>query len=64
MPVPPRLLCPICGKSVSLRDPESPFCSPQCREIDLGNWATERYVISTPAPQLAGNQASDDELED
>jgi hypothetical protein len=26
-----------------------PFCSERCRDIDLGNWATEKYVISTPA---------------
>jgi uncharacterized protein len=39
--------CPICKKPVNLRDPEAPFCSERCREIDLGNWATEKYVIST-----------------
>ncbi len=26
-----------------------PFCSDRCRLIDLGNWASEKYVISTPA---------------
>jgi endogenous inhibitor of DNA gyrase (YacG/DUF329 family) len=26
-----------------------PFCSVRCREVDLGNWAMEKYVISTPA---------------
>ena len=41
--------CPICKKPVDLKDPEAPFCSERCREIDLGNWATEKYVISTPA---------------
>jgi endogenous inhibitor of DNA gyrase (YacG/DUF329 family) len=25
-----------------------PFCSDRCRIIDLGNWASEKYVISTP----------------
>jgi hypothetical protein len=25
-----------------------PFCSDRCRLIDLGNWASEKYVISTP----------------
>ena len=44
--------CPICKKPVKLSDPEAPFCSERCREIDLGNWATEKYVISTPAPHL------------
>ena len=23
-----------------------PFCSDKCRERDLGNWATEKYVVS------------------
>jgi len=41
--------CPICGKPVKLSDVESPFCSNRCREVDLGNWAMEKYVISTPA---------------
>ena len=26
-----------------------PFCSDRCRLIDLGNWASEKYVISSPA---------------
>jgi hypothetical protein len=42
--------CPICGRPVKLSDAESPFCSERCREVDLGNWAMEKYVISTPAP--------------
>ncbi len=25
-----------------------PFCSDRCRVIDLGNWASEKYVISKP----------------
>jgi uncharacterized protein len=41
--------CPICKKPVALDDPEMPFCSERCRIIDLGNWATEKYVISSPA---------------
>jgi endogenous inhibitor of DNA gyrase (YacG/DUF329 family) len=43
------MLCPICKKPVKLEDPEMPFCSERCREVDLGNWAMEKYVISTPA---------------
>jgi endogenous inhibitor of DNA gyrase (YacG/DUF329 family) len=41
--------CPICQKDVTLDSPEMPFCSDRCRLIDLGNWASEKYVISTPA---------------
>jgi uncharacterized protein len=40
--------CPICKKEVQPHDPESPFCSERCRIIDLGNWASDKYVISTP----------------
>lgn len=40
--------CPICHKEVALGDAESPFCSARCRLIDLGNWASEKYVIPAP----------------
>jgi uncharacterized protein len=42
------MTCPICKKSVKLGDPDFPFCSERCRTLDLGNWAAERYKISTP----------------
>ena len=28
--------------------PYMPFCGERCKTIDLGNWASEKYVISTP----------------
>jgi endogenous inhibitor of DNA gyrase (YacG/DUF329 family) len=37
--------CPICKKGVKFNDPFMPFCSDRCKEIDLGNWASEKYVI-------------------
>jgi uncharacterized protein len=40
--------CPICKKEVSPDDAFFPFCSERCKIIDLGNWASEKYVISTP----------------
>jgi uncharacterized protein len=40
--------CPICGKEVPFDDPNMPFCSDRCRLLDLGNWASEKYVISGP----------------
>jgi uncharacterized protein len=44
-----KLKCPICKKKeVQLGDPEFPFCSERCRIIDLGNWASGKYVISSP----------------
>jgi len=39
--------CPICKKEVPPGGPDAPFCSERCRIIDLGNWASEKYVIST-----------------
>jgi len=41
--------CPICHKPVKLADPFMPFCSERCKLIDLGNWASEKYVVSEPA---------------
>jgi endogenous inhibitor of DNA gyrase (YacG/DUF329 family) len=43
-----KIPCPICKKQVDLKDPFMPFCSERCKTIDLGNWATEKYVISEP----------------
>jgi uncharacterized protein len=45
--------CPICKKEVDFEDLHMPFCSERCRLIDLGNWATEKYSISTPVDPLA-----------
>ncbi len=50
--------CPICGKPVDAANPFMPFCSDRCRIIDLGNWASEKYVI--PAP-IEPADAEDDE---
>jgi uncharacterized protein len=41
--------CPICKKEVAPGTPDFPFCSERCRIIDLGNWASEKYKVSTPA---------------
>lgn len=40
--------CPICKKEVTPAGEFFPFCSERCKIIDLGNWASEKYVISTP----------------
>jgi len=41
--------CPICKKPTdSESDAEFPFCSDRCRMHDLGNWASEKYVVSDP----------------
>jgi endogenous inhibitor of DNA gyrase (YacG/DUF329 family) len=40
--------CPICKKEVAPASDFFPFCSERCKIIDLGNWASEKYVVSTP----------------
>jgi endogenous inhibitor of DNA gyrase (YacG/DUF329 family) len=41
--------CPICRKPTdSQSSPDFPFCSERCRLLDLGNWASEKYVVSEP----------------
>ena len=46
------MTCPICKKPVQPTDPFAPFCSERCKLIDLGKWASEEYVISTPAEPI------------
>ena len=40
--------CPICGRPGSARD--RPFCSPRCREIDLGRWFSGVYAVPAVEP--------------
>ena len=44
--------CPICNAIVHLRaesgnpaTPTAPFCSDQCRNIDLSRWLDESYIV-------------------
>ena len=64
-------LCPICkAPTDSAANAEFPFCSERCRLRDLGNWASERYVVSEPVFDLSdaatdsGARRSVDEDED
>jgi len=41
--------CPICKTPTdSEAHKDFPFCSERCRMRDLGNWASEKYVVSDP----------------
>ena len=40
--------CPNCKKEVTPEGEFFPFCSERCKIIDLGNWASEKYVIPAP----------------
>ena len=44
-----KVKCPTCRKETEWEDnAHRPFCSERCRLIDLGKWASNRYVVSTP----------------
>lgn len=54
------MLCPICRKTVPSDGEFVPFCSDRCRIIDLGNWASEKYVVPSPIdPQLIPDEEDD-----
>ena len=53
--------CPICKKKVAKSNEYLPFCSERCKLIDLGNWASEKYVISTPVSPSWQTDAEDEE---
>jgi endogenous inhibitor of DNA gyrase (YacG/DUF329 family) len=38
---------------------EFPFCSERCRLIDLGNWASEKYVVSEPLFDESDDEVSE-----
>ena len=39
--------CPICKTETdSEAHKDFPFCSERCRMQDLGNWASEKYMVS------------------
>lgn len=46
--------CPTCGKKVEWTEANKyrPFCSERCKQIDLGAWAEEKYVIAGADPAL------------
>ncbi|HTM54084.1 MAG TPA: DNA gyrase inhibitor YacG [Pirellulales bacterium] len=60
-----QVRCPTCGKNF---DPQAsrfmPFCSPRCRQIDLGRWLNED--ISIPVRDLSdeGSDRSDESEND
>ena len=51
--------CPICKKDVASDSQFHPFCSERCKIIDLGNWASEKYVISTPVQPTDSEEDED-----
>ncbi|MGE5647219.1 MAG: DNA gyrase inhibitor YacG [Acidobacteriota bacterium] len=61
-----RMKCPICKKDVKPGSAYAPFCSDRCRLIDLGNWSSEKYRISSPVepePEEHDDERHEDERE-
>ena len=57
--------CPICNKETPYEgNPDRPFCSERCRLLDLDNWLSERYRISTPVETESLDQTLETGLED
>jgi endogenous inhibitor of DNA gyrase (YacG/DUF329 family) len=56
--------CPICRKVVPSDGSFVPFCSDRCRIIDLGNWASEKYVISSPVDPQTFEDLPDQQEDD
>ncbi len=56
--------CPICkAPTDSAVHADFPFCSERCRLRDLGNWASEKYVVSDPIFDEGDRAAVNDEEE-
>lgn len=51
--------CPICKVLVPRSEEDFPFCSPRCKIIDLGKWASDGYSIKGESPY-----GDEDDLED
>ena len=61
--MPSVVKCPTCGKDV-VWAPENkfrPFCSERCKQIDLGAWAAEKYVIEGKPAGPTEDQDRDDD---
>lgn len=58
----PIVDCPTCGKKVewSEKNKFRPFCSERCKQIDLGAWAEEKYVIPSKDPVDDGPDSMND----
>lgn len=61
-----QVKCPSCKESVEWEEsPFRPFCSEQCKNRDLGDWASERYRIAEEeeSPGKAAPKPGEDETD-
>jgi len=62
-------LCPSCRKPAAPRaeNRSFPFCSPRCRQVDLGRWLGEEYRVpdrpldAEPESRPASTSAQDED---
>jgi endogenous inhibitor of DNA gyrase (YacG/DUF329 family) len=56
--------CPICRRLAAPRTQNTafPFCSPRCKQIDLGNWLDEKYRVPCADAPEAGRQETQEEV--
>jgi uncharacterized protein len=57
--------CPTCQKPAAPRaqNPSAPFCSPRCRQVDLGRWLGEEYRLPDRSPDGEPEQPGADARE-
>lgn len=60
-----KVKCPTCQQDVewSPNSEYRPFCSKKCQLIDLGEWAGEEKVISSPAQESDINNLDPEDIE-
>jgi len=64
-PFEPRLVtCPACkGESrYAFDNPFRPFCSARCRDLDLGDWASENHRIAAEPSRQQSDAAEQPDL--
>jgi endogenous inhibitor of DNA gyrase (YacG/DUF329 family) len=52
--------CPICGKVAGPRtsNASAPFCSPRCKQIDLGKWLSQEYAMPAQETSLSEEEGA------
>ncbi len=59
-----KIKCPTCKKRTEWQNnPFRPFCSERCKIMDLGSWASEKYIIEGKLNDETNHKPSDKEVE-
>lgn len=61
--MPAVVKCPTCGTEVAWVPDNKfrPFCSERCKQIDLGAWASEKYVIGGKPGETSADQSEEED---